>query len=254
MRTYYCPATWGGHGLNRNHGYSNATYASDSAYPDWQAGYRSSRFHVTAWTFDTSEPRAAVAGGAIVQEMYMVVRMSQLRAYTIWSLAYKFNDQTDGLAGTFSRGKRTDQSVLYSAYGDYLALVRTGNYGCTVLEEGTNDNITPDWLIRIDITTTSVIPIYGLTISSSNSSTTSRYYSFPTGDYSEAALFIVTDEEPPPPPPPTPAGDWTEMTALIYDGTRWVEKTPMVFDGREWRTVTPEIYKQQIISALSIKR
>lgn len=241
MRTYHCQALWGGHGLNRNHGYSNATYVTDSAYPTWQAGYTSSRFHTTAWTFDTSAPRSAVDGGAAIEEMYLVVRMSQLRAYTSWSLAYKGNTQTDGLAGTFTRVK-ADQVTPYSAYGDNIALVRTGSYGCSVLETGTNDNTTPDWLIKIDLTGKD-IPIYGLTLGAYNSSTTSRYYNFPTGDFSEVVLVIITDEEQPVPPPPTPSGDWSEKTAFIYDGVQWVEKTPMVFDGTEWRIMTSEVYQ-----------
>lgn len=197
-KTYSLKPTWAGHGVSGTHGFSNGTYGYNASYPAWQAGYSSSRFHVTAWEFDTSAVQAAIDRGANVTSMYFELQMSKLQAYTSWSLAYKARHQTDGLAGTFTRLKKT-QDETYSAYGDYLTLVRSGTeYGCTVVKEGTNDTTTSDWIIRIPIPVSGTqqykgVPLYGLTLSSYNSSTTSRRYNI-YESLDTAVLVIETDE------------------------------------------------------------
>ncbi len=199
MKTYTLKPTWAGHGVGGTHGFSNGTYAYNASYPTWQAGYSSSRYHVTAWEFDTTAVQRAIDNGANVLEMYFDVQMSKLQAYTSWSLAYKARHQTDGLEGTFTRLDK-NQAETYSSYGDYLSLVRDGSqYGCTVVKEGSNNTTTGDWINRIPIPVSRTqkyhgVPLYGLTISSYNSSTTSRKYNF-NRSTDTAELVIVTDEE-----------------------------------------------------------
>lgn len=199
MKTYTLKPTWAGHGVSATHGFSNGTYGYNASYPAWQAGYSSSRFHTTAWEFDTSAVQRAIDKGANVLEMHFDLQMSRLQSYTSWSLAYKARHQTDGLNGTFTRLKN-NQEETYSSYGDYLVLVRDGSsYGCSVVKQGTNDNTTADWVNRMQIPLSSTqqyhgVPLYGLTLSSYNSSTTSRKYNI-NESLETAELVIVTDEE-----------------------------------------------------------
>lgn len=197
MKTYHLKPTWAGHGVSATHGFSNGTYGYNASYPEWQAGYSSNRFHATAWEFDTSAVQAAIDRGAKVTEMYFDLQMSRLQDYTSWSLAYKARHQTDGLNGTFTKLKK-NQEETYSSYGDYLALVRNGSqYGCSVVKEGTSAT-SVDWVNRIPIPVSSTqqyqgVPLYGLTLSSYNSSTTSRKYNI-YESLETAELVIVTDE------------------------------------------------------------
>lgn len=196
-RIYRLKPTWAGHGVSSSHAFSNALYGYNASYPEWQAGYSSNRYHTTAWEFDTSEVQAAIDRGAKVLAMHFDVQMSKLQSYTSWSLAYKARHQTDGLNGTFTRLKKT-QDETYSAYGDYLALVRDGSsYGCSVVQEGTSST-SIDWVNRIPIPVSSTqqyqgVPLYGLTLASYNSSTTSRRYNI-YESLDTAELFIETDE------------------------------------------------------------